>query len=33
VTTATGRAGWALVAVAVLSLPWVVLTTRLPSDG
>lgn len=33
ITGATGRVGWALVAVAVLSLPWVVLTTRVPDEG
>jgi len=33
ITGGTGRVGWALVAVAVLSLPWVVLTTRVPDEG
>lgn len=32
VTDAAGRVGWALVAVAVLSLPWVVVTTRAVPD-
>lgn len=32
-TGATGRVGWALVAVAVLSLPWAVLTTRASDEG
>lgn len=33
VPSAVGRVGWALVALAVLSLPWAVLTTRVPVDG
>lgn len=33
VTDATGRVGWVLVAVAVLSVPWAVLTTRAAAAG